>query len=93
MQKATTITTIDLTPTWGEVGNIVRRLIQGGETKAIEQMDSELARAFAACQALQAIQKDLPDDLREKACAIIDAEMTKQGYNPNAKTKGKESHE
>lgn len=82
--------TIDLTPTWGEVGNIVRRLIQGGETKAIEKMDVDLARAFAAAQALQAIQKDLPDDLREKACAVINAEMTKQGYGPDTHTKGKE---
>ncbi|EIE9938031.1 hypothetical protein GIW79_22840 [Pseudomonas sp. PA-7-1E] len=82
--------TIDLTPTWGEVGNIVRRLIQGGETKAIEKMDVDLARAFAAAQALQAIQKDLPDDLREKACAVINAEMTKQGHGPDTHTKGKE---
>ncbi|WP_421526565.1 hypothetical protein [Pseudomonas yamanorum] len=82
--------TIDLTPTWGEVGNIVRRLIRGGETKAIEKMDVDLARAFAAAQALQAIQKDLPDDLREKACAVINAEMTKQGHGPDTHTKGKE---
>ena len=82
--------TIDLTPTWGEVGNILRRLIQGGETKAIEKMDVDLARAFAAAQALQAIQKDLPDDLREKACAVINAEMTKQGHGPDTHTKGKE---
>ncbi len=82
--------TIDLTPTWGEVGNIVRRLIQGGETKAIEKMDVDLARAFAAAQALQAIQKDLPDDLREKACAVINAEMMKQGHGPDTHTKGKE---
>ena len=84
------VCTIDLTPTWGEVGNIVRRLIQGGETKAIEKMDVDLARAFAAAQALQAIQKDLPDDLREKACAVINAEMTKQGHGPDTHTKGKE---
>lgn len=82
--------TIDLTPTWGEVGNILRRLIQGGETKAIEKMDVDLARAFSAAQALQAIQKDLPDDLREKACAVINAEMTKQGHGPDTHTKGKE---
>lgn len=85
--------TIDLTPTWGEIGNIVRRLIQGGETKAIEKMDVELARAFAAAQALQSIQNELPDDLREKACAVIDAEMTKQGHGPNTRTKGKESQQ
>ncbi|EFH6694735.1 hypothetical protein GNY16_20305 [Escherichia coli] len=82
--------TIDLTPTWGEIGNIVRRLIKGGETKAIEKMDVDLARAFAAAQALQAIQNDLPDELREKACAVINAEMTKQGHGPDTHTKGKE---
>lgn len=85
--------TIDLTPTWGEIGNIVRRLIQGGETPALEKMGVDLARAFAATQALQAIQNELPDDLREKACAVIEAEMTKQGYGPNTGTKGKESQQ
>ncbi|SON76129.1 conserved hypothetical protein [Xanthomonas citri pv. fuscans] len=85
--------TIDLTPTWGEVGNLIRRLIQGGETATVEQMDVDIARAFAAAQALQAIQKDLPDDLREIACAVVEAEMTKQGHGPHSRTKGKETQQ
>ncbi|CZZ74818.1 hypothetical protein [Enterobacter hormaechei] len=81
---------IDITPTWGEVGNIIRRLIRAGELSAFEHMEVEMARAFAACQALQAIQKDLPDDLREIACAVTAAEMAKQGFGPSS-TKGKEA--
>ncbi len=90
MTKKTQVGTIDLTPTWGEVGNILRRLIQGGEVAAIKHMDVDIARAFAAAQALQAIQKDLPADLNEIACSVIAAEMTKQGHGPASSTKGKE---
>ncbi|WP_407238134.1 hypothetical protein [Escherichia coli] len=41
------IGTIDMTPTWGEVGNIIRRLIRSGELSAVEHMETEMARAFA----------------------------------------------
>lgn len=90
MTKQAQVGTIDLTPTWGEVGNIIRRLIQGGQVAAIEQMDADIARAFAAAQALQAIQEELPDNLREIACSVVDAEMTKQGHGPATRTKEKE---
>lgn len=72
--------TIDLTPTWGEIGRIYVRLAESGETKAAGAMRSEVARAFAASQALLAIQSDLPDDLRERAARVVDEEMAKQGF-------------
>jgi len=72
--------TIDLTPTWGEIGTLYVRLAESGEVKALAGMRREVARAFAAAQALLAVQNDLPADLAERVRAVIRAEMTKQGY-------------
>lgn len=71
--------TIDLTPTWGEIGNIYTRLAASNEQAALSQMHSEAARAFAAAEALQQIQAQLPDELREIACRVMAAELAKQG--------------
>lgn len=79
------IDTIDMTPTWGEVGNIIRRLIRSGELSAVEHMETEMARAFAAAEALQAIQAKLPDDLREIAARVVDVELAKQGITRDTK--------
>lgn len=72
--------TIDLTPTWGEIGNIYARLAESGETEAVARLRSEVARAFAASQALMAIKNDLPANLWARACDVIEEEMTKQGF-------------
>ncbi|ERZ09678.1 hypothetical protein [Pseudomonas aeruginosa] len=72
--------TIDLTPTWGEIGLMYARLAESGELAAIREMRSEIARAFAAAQALQAIQSKLPDDLNETACKVVTEELAKQGF-------------
>lgn len=80
------ITTIDLTPTWGEIGNVYTRLAASNEQKALEGMKSEVARAFAAAEALQQIQQHLPDDLREIACKVMAAELAKQGVAPKQAT-------
>jgi len=82
----TTVGTIDLTPTWGEIGNIVIRLMLTGETGALEHMRTEVARAFAAAEALQKIQAQLPDDLSELACKVMAAELAKQGVSPTPST-------
>jgi hypothetical protein len=71
--------TIDLTPTWGEIGNIYTRLAASNEQAALSQMHSEAARAFAAAEALQQIQAQLPDELREIACSVMAVELAKQG--------------
>ncbi|MBD8483917.1 hypothetical protein [Pseudomonas coleopterorum] len=78
--------TIDLTPTWGEIGNIYTRLATSNEQKALEAMHGEAARAFAAAEALQQIQAQLPDDLREIACRIMAVELAKQGITPEQTT-------
>lgn len=72
--------TIDLTPTWGEIGLLYVRLAESGETKALTEMRGEVARAFAASQALTAIMGDLPAELRDRARIIIGEELAKQGF-------------
>src|SRR3546814_13422380 len=72
--------TIDLTPTWGEIGLLYVRLAESGETKALTEMRGEVARAFAASQALTAIMGDLPAELRDRPRIIIGEELAKQGF-------------
>src|SRR3546814_17252975 len=72
--------TIDLTPTWGEIGLLYVRLAESGETKALTEMRGEVARAFAASQALTAIMGDLPAELRDRTRLIIGEELAKQGF-------------
>lgn len=72
--------TIDLTPTWGEIGIFYARLAESGELKALKAMRSEIARAMAAAQALTAIQDELPDHLQAKVAKVLSAELSKQGF-------------
>ncbi|KWH50716.1 hypothetical protein [Burkholderia cepacia] len=72
--------TIDLTPTWGEVGLLYARLAASREVKALEHMRPEAARAFAAAQALQAITATLTDAQADIVARTLAAELTKQGY-------------
>lgn len=76
--------TIDMTPTWGEIGTLYVRLAESGEVKALAGMRREAARAFAAAQALLAIQDELPGELQERVAEIMRAEMQKQGHAPEA---------
>lgn len=41
---------MNITPTWNEIGNIVCRLIDSHEWKALTAMQSEIKRAFALAQ-------------------------------------------
>lgn len=77
---ATQVGTIDMTPTWGEIGNLFMRLALSNEVRAIEAMKSEVARAMASAQALIAIQKTLTDDQQAIVAKTIAAELAKQGY-------------
>lgn len=72
--------TIDLTPTWGEVGLLFIRLALSREVKALGHMKSEAARAFAAAQALQAITKTLTDEQADIVARTLAEELAKQGY-------------
>ena len=83
--------TIDLTPTWGEIGLLYVRLAESGETKALTEMRGEVARAFAASQALTAIMGDLPAELRDRTRIIIGEELAKQGLGRAAERNRKVS--
>lgn len=72
---------IDPTLTWGEIGVMYVRLAESGETKAITAMRGEVARAFAASQALTTIMGELPDELRDRARRVIGEELAKQGFS------------
>lgn len=73
-------------PSWGEVGNVVIRLMLTGDKAALEHMTTDVARAFAAAEALRQIQGQLPDDLNELACSVTAVELAKQGIQPKAST-------
>jgi hypothetical protein len=75
-----TTDTIDLTPTWGEVGNMYVRLAESGEVAAIRRMRSEAAKAFAAAQAFTAIQATLSEEQRAIASGVLTTELSKMGY-------------
>lgn len=72
--------TIDMTPTWGEVGLLFYRLAVSKEVKALQAAKSEFARAFAAAQALQDIRKTLTNEQAAIVSKTITTELAKFGY-------------
>lgn len=72
--------TIDMTPTWGEIGNVYRRLVESRETKAAKAMAPEIAKALAAAQALTAIEHTLTADQAAQVRHVMVAELAKQGF-------------
>lgn len=72
--------TIDITPTWGEWGNIYSRFAECGETKAVRELRADFARAMAAAQALKAITDTLTEEQQATVSKAMTAELTKQGY-------------
>lgn len=80
------VKTSTFAPTWGEVGNVYAGLAASNEQEALKGMHSQVARAFAAAEALQQIQAMLPDDLSEIACSIMAVELAKQGITTKPTT-------
>lgn len=74
------VRTIDLTPTWGEIGKLVCTLVKSSEQAALETIWPEAARAFALAAGLKAIYDELPAELKAKANEVVEVEMNKQGY-------------
>lgn len=72
--------TIDVIPTWGEVGNVYRRLVESAETKAAKAMGPEIAKALAAAQALTAIQPTLTIEQAAEVRHVMAVELAKQGF-------------
>lgn len=70
---------INLTPTWGEWGNIYHRFALSGERSALETLHPDMAKAFGLAAAFVAIQSSLTDEQRQQANAVLEAEMRKQG--------------
>lgn len=70
--------TIDITPTWGEVGNIYMRFAESGEREAARAYRDQAAKASAFAEAFKTIHPDLPPELLEKADAAFRAELRKQ---------------
>lgn len=69
--------TIDMTPTWGEVGLLCLRLALSNEQDALRHAAPEVARAFGMAHALSAIWSDLSDEQRAKAGEVVKTESAK----------------
>ena len=71
---------IDLTPTWGEAGNIIWRFAVSNEQAALKYMHNEFARAFAMAEVLAKIHTSLTEEQKDQASKIFCEELTKQGF-------------
>lgn len=72
--------TIDLTPTWGEVGNIIWRFATSNEQAALEYMHNEFAQSFAMAEVFAKIYTSLTEEQKDQASKILCEELTKQGF-------------
>ena len=69
--------TIELTPTWGEIGLLFWRLALSGEEAAIREMRGEFAKAFAGMEVLSKIMSTLTPEQREVFDAVWKVEQAK----------------
>ena len=74
-------TTIDVTPTWGEWGNVFFALATcGADVNIILPLHRDLAYGLAAAEALKAISLSLTEEQRNIMDATVRVEMQKQGF-------------
>lgn len=73
-------TYIDLTPTWGEWGNLFYLFASKGEVKQVEILHRDFALAMSAAAALNSITSDLTENQQKVVSAALAAEMKKQGF-------------
>lgn len=71
---------VELGMTWGAFGQYYKAFAEGKQVRALQELRPELAKACAAAEAFRQIQKDLPEELAQKASKIINEELSKQGY-------------
>ena len=76
-QPNTTRETIDMTPTWGEIGLLMTRLALSNERRALKAGQGEIARAYGMAEALAQLWGELTGAQRARAGAIIEAEAAK----------------
>ena len=69
--------TIDMTPTWGEIGLIFIRIAMSNEQKALKAGRPEIARAFAMAEALSNVWGELTDEQRTRLEGVIEREQQK----------------
>ena len=71
---------IDLTPTWGEVGNIIWRFAVSNEQAALSHIHNEFARAFAMAEVFSKLYKSFTEEQKDQASKILCEELIKQGF-------------
>lgn len=71
---------IDVTPTWGEVGNLFYRLALSGEGYSLWWLRRDMAKAFAMAEALRAVLGSLDGAQALHAWDVVVREMKKQGF-------------
>lgn len=72
--------TIDITPTWGEVGLMLYRIAEGGHTKSVRAARPEFARAFAMAEVFSALNSTLTEEQKALASKVLVEELAKQGF-------------
>lgn len=68
---------IDLTPTWGDVGEMYIRFAESNEQKAIRAMAPEIRKAFAIAQAGTVIAPLLNDEQKAAFNKVMEEELAK----------------
>ena len=79
MTKVKESMVIDLTPTWGEFGNIYIRLAETGERKACGHLKKDAQNAFAAAAAYSTIAKLFTPEQLILAAQVVNEELVKMG--------------
>lgn len=82
-EQQSNVMTVDLTPTWGEIGNVYARMAESGERAVVRELRGELARAFAFAEAFKTVHAALPVELRQLADKAVNDELRKQGFIAN----------
>lgn len=81
MDNNPSFNTIDLTPSWGEVGKLYFRLVESGETAAARAMRPDIAKALAAAEALRAVM----DTLSEAQMTIVTRTMNDELFGESSR--------
>ena len=79
-ETAKPVETVDMSQTWGEFGAVTIRLMVSGEKNALAVLKPDVARAFAAAQALDALTQSLTDAQKDVVSKTMVAELAKMGY-------------
>lgn len=70
--------TIDMTPSWGEVGLLVWRLAISGETKALDAVRDDFAKVFAAMEAVKQLKPTFTPEQNAIFKEVMSVEISKQ---------------